>query len=115
MYSDKLLELLLEYGPGWRSDLLQDIHSSCNDMFSYPVFCRDGVFWSNKLLLAAASKMMAVAISSSDPESCLVIPDLSRHDLKHFYDTVFRDYEEIVNINSIRNVANTFSVETRRL
>ena len=112
MYSDKLLELLLEYGPGWRSDLLQDIHSSCNDMFSYPVFCRDGVFWSNKLLLAAASKMMAVAISTSDPESCLVIPDLSRHDLKHFYDTVFRDYEEIVNINSIRNVANTFSVET---
>ena len=112
MYSDKLLELLLEYGPGWRSDLLQDIHSSCNDMFSYPVFCRDGVFWSNKLLLAAVSKMMAVAISTSDPESCLVIPDLSRHDLKHFYDTVFRDYDEIVNMSSIRNVANTFAVET---
>ena len=112
MYSDKLLELLLEYGPGWRTDLLQDINSSSNDMFSYPVFCRDGVFWSNKLLLAAVSKMMAVAISTSDPESCLVIPDLSRHDLKHFYDTVFRNCDEIVNMNSIKNVANTFAVES---
>ena len=52
-----MVDLLLEYGPGWRTDMLQDLHTSCSDMFSYPVFCRDGVFWSSKLLLGAVSKV----------------------------------------------------------
>ena len=54
---DRMVDLLLEYGPGWRTDMLQDLHTSCSDMFSYPVFCRDGVFWSSKLLLGAVSKV----------------------------------------------------------
>ena len=26
VYSNKMIDLLLEYGPSWKSDLLQDIH-----------------------------------------------------------------------------------------
>ena len=57
MYHNRVVELLLEYGPDWRTDLLHDIHTSCSDMFQYPVFCRDGVFWSCKLLLASVSQV----------------------------------------------------------
>ena len=58
MYHNRAVELLLEYGPDWRTDMLHDIHTSCSDMFQYPVFCRDGVFWSCKLLLAAVSQVL---------------------------------------------------------
>jgi len=109
LYPSKI-DLLLEYGPGWRSDLLQDIYSSCTEMFSYPVFCRDGVFWSNKLLLASVSKMVSQAISTADPESCLVIPDISKHDLKRFYDATFRNVQEKESLKSIKNVGGTLSV-----
>ena len=57
VYPNKMIDLLLEYGPSWKTDLLQDIHMSCSDMFTYPVFCRDGVFWSSKLLLSSISKV----------------------------------------------------------
>ena len=61
MYHNRAVELLLEYGPDWRTDMLHelhDIHTSCSDMFRYPVFCRDGVFWSCKLLLGAVSQVI---------------------------------------------------------
>ena len=56
--------------------------------------------------------MLSVAITTSDPESCLVIPDLSRHDLQIFYNNAFRGYTENdnKNIRSIKNVADTFAI-----
>ena len=56
--------------------------------------------------------MLSVAITTSDPESCLVIPDLSRHDLQMFYNNAFRGYTENdhKNIRSIKNVADTFAI-----
>ena len=54
--------------------------------------------------------MMSVAISTSDPESCLVIPDLSRHDLQRFYESAFRGLSEDRETSAMR-VASTFAVE----
>lgn len=54
--------------------------------------------------------MMSVAISTSDPESCLVIPDLSRHDLQGFYENAFRGFSED-RVTSAMRVAATFAVE----
>ena len=52
------VDLFLESGPTWRSDLLHDLHESSlsGDLATFPVFCRDGVFWTSKLLLASVSK-----------------------------------------------------------
>lgn len=54
--------------------------------------------------------MMSVAISTSDPESCLVIPDLSRHDLQRFYENAFRGFSEDRATSAMR-VASTFAAE----
>ena len=104
------ISLYLEYGPNWKSELLHDIHDSCGDLFTYPVFCRDGVFWTSKLLLASVSKMMEEAISSSHPESCLVIPDLSKHDLLQFYSAAFTGSLDTERMRSINNVASTLAL-----
>ena len=53
---------------------------------------------------------MSVAISTSDPESCLVIPDLSRHDLQRFYESAFRGLSEDRETSAMR-VASTLAVE----
>ena len=55
--------------------------------------------------------MVCGAILRSDPESCLVIPDLSKQDLKQFYEHAFRG-SEVKSCESIRNVATTLSVDT---
>ena len=104
------ISLYLEYGPHWRSDLLQDIHDSCGDLNTYPVFCRDGVFWTSKLLLASVSKMMEEAINTSHPESCLVVPDISKHDLLQFYSAAFTGSLDSARLRSIKNVASTLAL-----
>ena len=106
------ISLYLEYGPNWKSDLLHDIHDSCGDLLTYPVFCRDGVFWTNKLLLASVSKMLEEAIITSQPESCLVVPDLSKHDLSEFYRAALTGSEDSSERGSscLASVASTLSL-----
>ena len=106
------VDLFLEYGPSWRSDLLHDLQESClsGDLLTFPVFCRDGVFWSSKLLLASVSKMLADAISVSESESCLVIPDISKHDLLQFYTAAFTGDLGGGRVKSIKNVASTLAL-----
>ena len=55
--------------------------------------------------------MVSQALATSDPESCLVIPDLSKHDLKQFYDIAFKEIQEISSSSSINNVISTLSID----
>ena len=56
------------------------------------------------------SQMMSVAIATSDPESCLVIPDLSRHELQRFYENAFRGLAEN-DSSCVKRVVSTLAVE----
>ena len=80
------------------------------DLFTFPVFCRDGVFWTSKLLLASVSGMVAEAISVSHSESCLVIPDISKHDLLQFYTAAFTGDLDTGRVKSIKSVASTLAL-----
>ena len=69
------------------------------------------MFWTSKLLLASASKMLEEALSSSHPESCLVVPDLSKHDLRQFYSAAFTGgLEDTERLRSISSVASTLAL-----
>ena len=55
--------------------------------------------------------MVSQALATSDPESCLVIPDLSKHDLKQFYDLAFKEIQDTSYSTSIKNVVTTLSID----
>ena len=108
---DRMLSLFLEYGPSWKNDLLLDIQTSSYGFFTFPVFCKDGIFWTNKLLLASVSKMVGEALEQSDVDSCLVIPDLCKNDLETFFNTTLESNIMNQNTNCVRRVANLLSVD----
>ena len=64
-------------------------------MLDLPVFCRDGVAWSSRLVVASMSPMLREALSSAGPdegaESCLVLPEVSRAEFCAFSKAVFAD------------------------
>lgn len=45
-----MFSLYIEYGKEWVDDLLGGM-SECSGFLDYPVYCQDGISWSNKLVL----------------------------------------------------------------
>ena len=108
---NRMLSLFIEYGPSWKHDLLLDIQSSSSECFEYPVFCKDGIFWASKLLLASVSRMIGVALEQSDADSSLVIPDLKRNDLEIFFNTILESNLVNEKTNSMKKVLSLLCVE----
>ena len=54
--------------------------------------------------------MVGEALNGSHPESCLVIPDLSKHDLLQFYTAAFTGSLDSARVRSIRSVASTLAL-----
>jgi hypothetical protein len=89
-------QYLLQSHEEYRSDLLHsmlspdDSPSSCLD---FPVFCRDGVGWSSRLLLSAMSPMLREALSGAGADeggqSCLILPDVDRAEFLTFSRALF--------------------------
>ena len=44
-------QLVIQYGDSWFHDLLADLGSLGGSALDYPVFCADGIVWSNRLIL----------------------------------------------------------------
>ena len=62
-----------------------------------PIFCSDGVIWSNKLLLAAASpfiKDLLLDVQLVD-STCLIIPHMTKKDFTTFQATIFSKEETL--------------------
>ena len=60
-----------------------------------PIFCADGVVWSNKLLLSAASpyiKDVLLGVPIVD-DTCLIIPHMTKKDFMTFQTTIFSKEE----------------------
>ena len=55
-------------------------------------------------------KMVGEALSGSHPESCLVIPDISKYDLLQFYTAAFTGTLDSTRVKSIRSVASTLAL-----
>ena len=48
--SPLMFSLYIEYGKEWVDDLLDGM-SECSGFLDFPVYCQDGISWSNKLVL----------------------------------------------------------------
>ncbi len=79
-HSQKLLEQISETERE-ASALLMDL----------AVFCRDGVAWTSRLIMASVSPMLLEALSSSDSSdgACLVLPDVSKLEFSSFHKALF--------------------------
>ena len=85
------MNLFIQYGVDWKKDFLRDISAVVGSCCDYPVFCRDGVAWTNRFLLASISKMVDTAMAESDDCSCLVIPDTTKEEFEKFHLALFSE------------------------
>ena len=88
---------LLQTPSNYKMDLLHAIRSCVSDkLFDFPVFCADGVVWSNKLLLTAASKVVRTALLDvADPsEACLIVPEVNKMEFTSFHNAMFAEEED---------------------
>ena len=59
-----------------------------NHVMDFPVFCSDGIFWSNKLLLASIAPFIQDSLVE---DSCLVVPDHTLSHMETYHKCLFDD------------------------
>ena len=95
---------LIQFPENYKLTLLQSMFDSSggkhgsaggmNNFYDLAVFCSDGVAWTSKLLIAAASSMVKDAFDQMDgyghhDASCLVLPDVTKNEFKTFHEAIF--------------------------
>jgi len=85
------VNLFLEYGANWTEDLLIDLRNISGKVFDYPVFCVDGLVWTNKLVLSSFGALTKTMLSEAHEESCLVLPDIKKQEFELFHKFLFED------------------------
>ncbi len=112
------MQFLLQTLPSYKIDLLQSMLSfgGASSLMDLPVFCRDGVAWSSRLLLSAMSPMLkeALAASGSDEgaESAIVLPEISRAEFSAFTKAVFaKEGDESLDFVVLIKVAETLGAQ----
>ena len=78
--------LVIQYGETWFQDFLLNLKKIGNSMMDYPIFCCDGIFWSNRLILASFGNFLSDFLLE---DSCIVLPDFHRSEFKLFHDYLF--------------------------
>ena len=49
------------------------------------VFCSDGVCWTSKLILAAASPPVRAALATTPDDTCIILPDVTKAEFFAFH------------------------------
>ena len=49
------------------------------------VFCSDGVCWTSKLILAAASPPVRAALAATPDDTCIILPDVTKAEFFAFH------------------------------
>ncbi len=110
---------LLQSPPSYKLELLNAMHGSSSTgggLLDFPVFCRDGLAWSSRLLLTAMSPMLREALSGAGAdqgaESCIVLPDVSRAEFNAFAMAVFaREGDDSLDFLVLIKVAETIGAQ----
>ena len=93
--------LVIQSPEDYKRKLLEDMYENLikytENYSDLPIFCSDGVIWSNKLLLSAASpfiKDMLLDVHMVD-STCLIIPHMTKKDFLTFQATIFSKEETL--------------------
>ena len=79
----------------------QDVGEDC---LEFPIFCSDGIFWSNKVILASIAPYLQDSLLD---ESCLILPDFKVNEFSVFHAGLFEklhqktDQESLIAIGRI--------------
>ncbi len=102
----------------YRREMLDAFHKNLTEKgegyADFPVFCNDGIVWSSKFILAAASPMIKGILEDIGPvdDTCLVIPSLSRDEFVAFHDALFaRNHTKPSNMFGIIRGCETVGVD----
>ena len=80
-------ELVIQHGHSWLQDILNNLQHVGEEFLDFPVFCRDGIFWSNKVILASLAPYLK---DSLQEDSCILIPDFIVSEFAAFHESLFR-------------------------
>ena len=90
---------VIQSADDYRKNLLENMYEHlakyAENYADLAIFCADGVVWSNKLLLSAASpyiKDMLLDVPIVD-DTCLIIPHMTKRDFLTFQSTIFAKEE----------------------
>jgi len=78
--------LVIQYGETWFQDFLVNLQGIGNNMMDFPIFCSDGIFWSNRLILASLGNFLTDFLGE---DSCLILPDFLKSEFRIFHEYLF--------------------------
>eukprot|EP00092_Neocalanus_flemingeri_P003375 GFUD01003615.1.p1 GENE.GFUD01003615.1~~GFUD01003615.1.p1 ORF type:complete len:544 (+),score=155.34 GFUD01003615.1:41-1672(+) len=78
--------LVIQYGETWFQDFLVNLQGIGNSLMDFPVFCCDGIFWTNKLILASLGNFLTDFL---EEDSCIILPDLLTSEFRTFHGYLF--------------------------
>jgi len=97
--------LLIQYGETWFQDFLLNLKENGDSMMDFPVFCCDGIFWSNRLIVASLGNFLTDFLLE---DSCIILPDFLQSEFKSFHDYLFSKngvpHSDMVDIAKIGSV-----------
>jgi len=96
-------QLVIQYGDSWFQDLLADLGRLGGSALDFPVFCSDGIAWSNRLLLASVSPLLTASLECED--SCLILPDCSVAHFNQFHLHLFSRALPLTSVGAVSRVA----------
>jgi len=91
------ISLYIEYGKDWVEDVLVGI-SEVGSLRDYPVYCADGISWSNRLILGSLSAKLKTLMAAAGDDSCLVVPQVTKDEFDTFTEYVLAK-DAIAHIN----------------
>jgi len=101
-------QLVIQYGDTWFQDLLADLGGLGGSVLDFPVFCSDGIAWSNRLLLASVSPLLTANLDCED--SCLILPDCSVAHFNQFHVHLFSRALPLTSVGPVSRVASLLCV-----
>jgi len=103
-------QLVIQYGDSWFQDLLADLSGLGGSALDFPVFCSDGIAWSNRLLLASVSPLLTSNLECED--SCLILPDCSVAHFNQFHMHLFSRALPLTSVGAVSRVASLLCVSS---
>lgn len=100
--------LVIQYGDSWFQDLLGELSNLGGQILDYPVFCTDGIAWSNRVILASLAPYLSPHL---DEDSCLVLPDCRLSQFLLFHNHLFsRSGLTSAEVSSVSRIAATLGL-----
>ena len=117
---DENVICVIQSPESYKLDLLQRMicDENMQKFADLVVFCSDGVAWTSRLLMSAASEMIREAFSQLDilqgDTTSIVLPDITKQEFNIFHEALFasvKDLEDLKDSVTVIKVAETLRVD----